>query len=141
MYQKDYILRLIEQLFKFLAEVLRLIKKGSYDEASEMLEQSYNDFLKKDAAFFRNMPEEKLTDELLKVHNYTNGHLEILAELFNAEAELEMAKGTQIGSLEYSRKALHLFKFIDAELKTYSAERLGKIEAIKNRISEISSDK
>ena len=52
MYQKDYILRLIEQLFKFLAEVLQLIKKDSYGEASEMLEHSYYDFLKEDAALF-----------------------------------------------------------------------------------------
>ena len=140
MYQKDYILRLIEQLFKFLAEVLRLIKKGDYDEASERLEASYYDFLKEDAAFFRSIPEEKLTEKLLKEHNYTNGHLEILAELFNAEAELELAQNNRIESLEYSRKALILIEFIDKEIKTYSAERLDKIEAIKNRISELSSN-
>ena len=141
MYQKDYILRLIEQLFKFLAEVMRLIKKGGYEKASDMLEHSYYDFLKEDAAFFRNIPEEKLTDKLLKVHNYTNGHLEILAELFNAEAELEMARGKKKECIEYSRKALRLFEFLDAELKTYSEDRLSKIETLKKRISVIMSDK
>lgn len=138
MYQKDYILRVIEQLFKFLAAVLKLIKKGEYTEASEMLENSYYDFLKEDAAFFRNIPEDKLTQKLLHEHNYTNGHIEILAELFNAEAELELAQNKKAGSLEYSRKALLLFEFIDTEMKTYSAERIGRIEALRKRISELS---
>jgi hypothetical protein len=137
MYQKDYILRLIEQIAKFLAEVMRLIKKGEYGEASSRLENSYYNFLKKDAAFFRNIPEKELTDRLLLEHNYTNDHLEILAELFNAEAELGMAKGNQEESLEYSRKALVLFEFVDRELKTYSAERLKKIEEIRNRLKQL----
>jgi hypothetical protein len=137
MYQKDYILRLIEQLFKFLAAVLKLIKKGEYTEASEMLGNSYYDFLKEDAAFFRNIPEDMLTQKLLHEHNYTNGHLEILAELFNAEAGLELAQNNESGCLEYSRKALLLFEFIDSEMKTYSTERLSKIEAIRKQISEL----
>ena len=67
MYQEDYILRLIEQLLKFLAEVLRLIRKGGYGEDSEMLEHGYYDFLKENAALFRNTPEEKLSKiEVLK---------------------------------------------------------------------------
>jgi hypothetical protein len=137
MYQKDYILRIIEQLAKFLADLLKLIKKGEYREASDRLENSYYEFLREDAAFFRNIPPDQLTQKLMKVHNYTNGHLEILAELFNAEAELELAQNNNPGSLEYSRKALLLFEFVDAEGRTYSTERLSKIETIRKRISEL----
>jgi len=137
MYQKDYILRLIEQLFKFLAEVLKLIKKREFSEASDRLESSYYEFLREDAAFFRNIPPDQLTQKLLQEHNYTNGHLEILAELFNAEAELELAQNKKNGSLEYSKKALLLFEFIDKEIRTYSTERLSKIETIRKRISEL----
>jgi hypothetical protein len=69
--------------------------------------------------------------------NYNNGHLEILAELFNAEAELELARGNRAGSLEYSRKSLILFRFIDAEQKIYTPERLTKMEAISKRIESL----
>ena len=96
MYQKDYILRMIAMLMKFIGEVLGLI--------------------------------------LLHEHNYTNGHLEVLAELFNAEAELDLVQGGRKECLEYSKKALMLFQFIDNEQKTYSAERLNKIESIRKRI-------
>jgi len=136
-YQKDYLLRMIATLMKFLGEVLGLIKKGDLKKASDQLEAWYNIFLREDSSFFRNIPEEKLIQDLLQEHNYTNGHLEILAELFNAEAELDMAKGEKSDSLEFSRKALILFEFVDNEQKTYSAERLDKMEALRNRIEEL----
>ena len=109
MYQKDYILRMIEMLGDLIAGILRLIKKGEFELATEKLENVYNKMLKEDSAFFRDIPENELTDRLLHQHNYTNGHLEVLAELFNAEAELRLARGNKTGSREYSRRSLRLF--------------------------------
>jgi hypothetical protein len=137
MYQKDYILRMVEMLGEMIAAILGLIKKGEYRQASECLSRIYYDMLKQDASFFRAIPEEGLTTKLLQEHNYTNGHLEILAELFNAEAELELAQGSKSGSLEYSRKSLIIFEFIDSKQKTYSLERTKKITDIKERIFEL----
>jgi hypothetical protein len=121
-----------------MAEVLNLIKKGEYPEASELLQNSYFNFLKEDAAFFRNIPEKELTDILLNKHNYTNDHLEILAGLFNAEAELNKSTGNKKNCLEYSGKALILFEFVDRESRTYSAERQKIIEEIRDRLKQLS---
>jgi hypothetical protein len=140
MYQKDYILRMIEMLGDLIAGILGLIKKGEYKKASEQLGKIYYDMLKEDAAFFRTIPEDELTHKLLKEHNYTNGHLEILAELFNAEAEMEVAQGNRSGCLEYSKKSLILFEFIDREQKTYSLERTEKMAAIRNRIETLRAE-
>ena len=137
MYQKDYILRMIEQFGVLIAGVLGLIKKGEFEPAGEQLTDLYYTMLKKDAAFFRGIPEAELTKKLLHDHNYTNGHLEILAELFNAEAELELAQGNKAGTLEYSKKSLLLFEFIDTEYKTYLAERINKMETIRERIKTL----
>ena len=134
MYQKDYILRMVEMLSEMIAAILGLIKRGDYIQASERLEKIYYDMFKQDASFFRTIRGDELTTKLLEEHNYTNGHLEILAELFNAEAELALAKGNKVGSLEYSGKSLKLFEFIESEQKTYSLERINKIAAIKDRI-------
>lgn len=136
MYQKDYILRLIEMAGKVLAAILGQIKGGDLHKAAEDLDNFYYDILKEDASFFRGIPEEQLTEKLLHEHNYTNGHLEILAELFNAEAELCIAKNDKKGALEYSGKSLRLFEFIDAEYKTYSQQRIDKMTEIRNRIKE-----
>ena len=138
MYQKDYILRMIEMLGDLLAVIYSgWLRKGNYTQAAESLERIYYDMLKEDAAFFRSIPIEDLTGKLLEEHNYTNGHLEILAELFNAEAELHLARGDRKQCLEYSEKSLLLFEFIDAQLKTYSLPRLDKLNAIRDRISRL----
>jgi hypothetical protein len=134
MYQKDFVLRMIEMAGKMIAGILGLIKKGEFEEAEEQLGSIYYDILKEDAAFFREIPETELTQKLLQDHNYTNGHLEVLAELFNIEAELELAQGNNSGCLEYSRKSLILFEFIDAEYKIYSDERIRKMKSIRDRI-------
>jgi hypothetical protein len=138
MYQKDYILRIIEQIGILIRGILGLIENGNLEEAREKLDDLYYETLKEDAAFFTLIPAEKLTQKLLTDHNYTNGHLEILAELLNVEAELAFAKGNRTGSLEYSRKSLTLLAFLDEAYKTYSKERLDKMNMIRERIKELS---
>lgn len=134
MIQKDYILRMIEMLGDLIAAILGLIRKGDYTRATENLTQIYYNMLKQDAAFFRNLPETDLTDKLLQEHNYTNGHLEILAELFNAEAELSLARGDMETALTYTRKALLLFEYVDKAYKTYSQDRIDKINILRDRL-------
>ncbi len=137
MYQKDYILRMIEMLGDLLAAIFGLVRKGEYVQASGKIERIYYDMLKEDASFFRSIPKEDLTRKLLEDHNYTNGHLEILAELFNAEAELQLARGNTPGCLEYSEKSLLLFEFIDLRQKTLSMDRIDKMRRIRERIDNL----
>ena len=140
MYQKDYILRMIAMIMKFIGELFGLLKKGELDKASEELNKAYKTFLKEDAAFFHSIPADKLTDKLLKEHDYTNGHLEVLAELFNAEAELRLARNEKDGCLEFTEKSLILFEFIDREYRVYSMERINKMDNLRKRIAELSSN-
>jgi hypothetical protein len=137
MYQKDFILRMIEMLGDLIAGILGLIKKGHFEQASHALENAYYDFLKKDAAFFRLLPKEKLTNDLIKEHNYTNGHLDMLSELFYTEGELLFAKGKRGQSMEFYEKALILFDFIDKESKTFSFDKKSRIELVQNRIAQL----
>jgi hypothetical protein len=140
MYQKDYILRLIEEMTKLLAVIFGLMKKGDYHKASEYLENTYFELLKEDATYFRKIPEENLTQELIEKHHYTNGHLEILAELFNAEAEICSAQKNNPDCLSYSGKSLSLFRFVDKEYKTYSHERTSRMEVLEGRIKSLTSN-
>jgi len=135
MYQRDYILKMIAMVARMIGGILGLIRKGELTRAEEDLDNLYYDALKQDAVFFRDIPEDKLTDTLLQDHNYTNGHLEILAELFNAEALLQQAKGDHAGCALYSGKSLKLFEFIDREQKTYSQERINLMNDLRSRIS------
>jgi hypothetical protein len=138
MYQKDFILRMIEMFGELLAGIMALINKKEYKKAQEKIGRLYSDILREDAAYFDNLDATKLTSELIDSHNYTNGHLEILAELLNAEAELNFAQGLNEKALTYSVKSLYIFEYIDAEQKTYSLERINKIETIRKRIDILS---
>jgi hypothetical protein len=141
MYQKDYILRMIEMLGELIRAILGLIVKGNFEQAEEKLNEAYLTFLRKDASFFHLIPLEKLTSTLLTEHNYTNGHLEILAELFFAEARLLDARGNLSESLVLYEKSLTLFSYSDENFRTYSEDRIEKMEKIRNRISDIMQHK
>ena len=122
-----------------LAGILGLIKKRDFEEASESIDNAYEDVLKEDAAFFNRIPITNLTDTLIEQHHYTNGHLEILSELFYAQAELEYAQGNRDSGLQYYQKSLKLLEFIIEESKSFSLDKQSRVSIIKKRISELNS--
>nr|WP_320119906.1 hypothetical protein [uncultured Marinifilum sp.] len=137
MYQKDFILRMIEMIAEVIARIIGLIKKGDSEKASQLLENAYRDFLKEDASFFRSIPKEKLKENLLSKHNYTNGHLQILADLFLAEAELQISRNQNQSGLEYFEKSLILLRFIEHESSDFSLSLIQKISNLENKIKKI----
>ncbi len=137
MFQKDYILRMVEMIGDLIAALLGLIKKGDIDQAEKLLERGYMELLRRDAAFFQAIPKEKLTTTLIGEHNYENGHLAILAELFFAEATLTEAQGKTQYSLICYEKSLTLLEFLEKEDKTWSAKREERIKLLEARIIEL----
>jgi hypothetical protein len=138
MYQKDYILRMIEMLGELLRAIFGMIGKGQFDQAEKSVSEAYLTMLRKDSAFFQQIPVDKLTSTLIEDHNYTNAHLEILAELLFAEAELLYEKNKRADSLPFYQKSLILFVFVEDAYKTYSQEMLDKIERIKKKLTSLS---
>jgi hypothetical protein len=136
MIQRDYILRMIEMLGDLLRAIAGMITRGDLSQATEKLNDAYYFMLRKDSGFFQHIPLNKLTTTLLQDHNYTNDHLEILAELFHTEAELRVAQGNPGDAITYYEKSVTLLEFVDKANKTYSAERLEKIRLIRNKIAE-----
>jgi hypothetical protein len=132
---------MIEMIRDLIMGILGLIKKGDLVKAGDEIDRLYQDFLREDSSFFLSIPAKDLTQKLLQEHNYTHGHLEILAWLLDTEAELNIARGDIKKSLELSQKSLILFEFIENEQKTYSFDKAGKIVAIKKRIESLQGKK
>lgn len=137
MYQKDFILKMIEMIGDLIMGILGLIKKGEFTKASTEIENTFQEFLKEDASFFFSIPKEQLTDKLLNEHNYTNGHLEILAELFFAQSELSLAKKNYAECLEFTEKALVLTEYVIKTSETYSLDKEARAELLKKRINDL----
>ncbi|HZK94359.1 MAG TPA: hypothetical protein VFC67_09145 [Prolixibacteraceae bacterium] len=138
MYQKDYILRMIEMIGDLIAALLGLIKKGDLEQAEKILERGYFELLRRDASFFQLIPKEQLTDKLLGDHHYTNGHLEVLSELFFAEATLSEAQKKLNNSLICYEKSFVLLEFLEQEDKTWSAKREERKILLKEQIAVLS---
>lgn len=138
MYQKDYILRMLEMMGDFIAAIMARIGKKDFKKASEMLENSYQTFLQSEASFFYNIPTEALSQTLLEKHNYTHNHLEILSELFLAEAELLFAEDKKEHSMQFYQKAKTLMEFLDKNSGNLSIQRSSNLSLIQNRIKELS---
>ncbi len=136
-YQRDYILRMIEMIAELIAGILGLIKKGEFEKASAAIDQVYYDMLKEDAGFFRNIELDKLTDKLIQEHNYTKDHLEILAELFFVDAELNKAKKEEELALFNYKKSLKLFEFILNDSAIFSIDKQSKISTIEKEIIQL----
>ena len=134
MYQRDYILRMIEMLAQVIAAILKLIKTGDLNQASQRLQSAYGMAFRHEALKLKSLPEEGLVDTLLQEYLYTNGHLEMLAELFYADAELLLAENKIAQSMAYYRKSLALLEYIDKEYRSYSQERQDRMQAIKERL-------
>ena len=140
MFQKDYILRMVEMIGDLIAALLGLIKKGDLEQAEKILERGYYELLRRDASFFQLIPKERLTDKLLGEHHYTNGHLEVLSELFFAEATLSEAQKRLNNSRIFYEKSLVLLEFLEQEDKTWSAKREERKMMLKERISALSDN-
>jgi hypothetical protein len=125
---------MIEMIGDLVAAITGYIKKGEFDKAGESLDNAYYQYLKEDASYFRNLEKEKLTEDLLSNHNYAHGHLEILSELFFAEAEFANAKKDLRSSLSYYKKSLILLDFVIKNSNTFSVEKSKKLELLKNKI-------
>jgi len=135
MYQKDYILRMVEMIGDLIAAFLGLLKKGDLDQAEKLMERGYTELLRNDASFFLLIPKEELTDKLLGEHHYEHYHLEILSELFFAEASLAEARHKKGHSLDCYEKSLLLTEFLEQEDKTWSARREERKALLREKIS------
>ena len=137
MFQKDYILRMVEMIGDLIAALLGLIKKGDLDQAEKILERGYIELLRREAAFFLAIPIEKLTGTLIEDHNFENGHLAVLSELFFAEATLNEAQNKLPYAVTCYQKSLKLLEFLEDEDKTWSAKREERLTILKTKISEL----
>lgn len=130
---------MIEMMGDLIAAILGLIKKGDHEQAEKLLERGYYELLRRDASYFQLIPKDQLTDKLLSDHDYTNGHLAVLAELFFAEATLSEARNRPGNSLINYEKSLVLLEFLEQDDKTWSAKRDERKSLLKEKISILSA--
>lgn len=131
MIRKDYILRLVEEMARFIGRILGLLKEEKYEEAEKWLQKGY-DLLHADKEKLLNLPPVKVAEELEKKHGLDFIRMELIADLFATEGEILTAKRDQMAHEMYI-KARALYEYIDLNHTVYSFERTDKILKMKEK--------
>lgn len=135
MLRRDYILRMLEQFFEVLGELLNKAGKLETEELENQLNKLYGDYLKADFEFFYNNDIDRIIEFLGRDSgNDVLYRAEMLAELLHQDGLLKTDMEMKRNLLN---KALKLFEYIDTEGKTFSMERIKKMELIKGKLSEL----
>lgn len=138
MFQRDYILKMIEMFGEMLAGILAMIRRKQYKKASETIENAYTELLQQSSAEILKIDAEDLQDALQTKYNFNQQQLEIVAGLLFAEAELNFSEKKYATGKTNFLKSLTIFKYLDKKQKTYSLEHQNRIAEIERRIAEIS---
>lgn len=89
MFERDYILRLIEQLTQVLSRILFSKDTKNYDEAKELLRQAYPNMLGLDPDMIRSMSDNEIISFLKITGSTQYERCIMIAELFKEEAAID----------------------------------------------------
>lgn len=141
MYQKDYILRMVEEMARVIAALVDLKQNKEFDKAYDLIEKTFDEKLGIEKDILLSMDQDELVDRLTDEFDYTASHLGMMAELLKLEADLLFDDEDRVQAGEIYRKALVLYNHVDKENKTYSFDRIKKVSAIKKRLELIEQTK
>lgn len=125
MLQRDYISRLIRE---FMAALQRYLEKDEISERRNAIEDLYRQYFG-DYTFYHTATLDEIMDSFTKYPTEERAsRIEMLAELYYAEADM-LSEPTRTNQLNL---AYSLFDFIDRNGKTFSFDRLAKMNKIRN---------
>ena len=141
MEQKDYLLRYIEQLGKVLAALFDFKRREEYSEGLDLINETYVEMLKLDSCDLNSIPEKEIIPRLTDKHLLNHEQLEVAAELLKEEGEIYKLKKEYPRAKHRLKRALLLYDYLEKNDKTFSQERIEKVEKIKRLIDEIKNTK
>lgn len=127
MIHQDYFIRVIRAFFEALARAMNIKNEKDRSNAiHELYEQYLGEY-----EFFQNATVE---DALVRLSRFPEeeriDRAEMLAELYFVEADVRVYPICET----LLERALALFEYVDSQGKTYSADRLKKMEDIRRRL-------
>jgi hypothetical protein len=132
MYQKDYIMRMVEAFSKVIARILGLKEKGKLDEAESLLMETYNTILKVDP---ENLHQFSERDWKQFCKERSQEELEMMAELLTLEGEIRIDSEDTKGVCQLLIKSLELLRLVESQSDTFSLARFQKISLLEEKLS------
>jgi hypothetical protein len=130
MYEKDYLMRQLMQLFEALQRIVRRRQQGDNQQALEEVTVFYSILKLQDNLL--DMTIEELLNLLVQVKKFTNEQIELLAYVMKEQGELEKLEENRIN---YFRKAWFLLDKAERESINFSMDRLLKLGELKEYLN------
>ena len=132
MFEKDYLMRLIQTLMDAINRIVNSIDKDDIEGAKIQLSDSFRLFGNQDEYFYNTEYEELIEFFKLEEGNYLK-RVEFLAELIYLDATIEEDKTSKFEKFEKSK---NLFQHYIEYSKEYSFDLNNKLILIKNELEK-----
>jgi hypothetical protein len=130
MFQRDYILRLIEEFAKFLAAITGLKAGGNLEEALKKIDEAYNEILELNPKFVKSLNNDELLDYCQKEKKYDNQQMNMVAELLYQEGMIYAEEGDPVSARNVLEKSKVLIAYLMDNDSTFSFDWYEKLHEI-----------
>jgi len=130
MFERDYLMRQLMQLFEVLQKIMRFRKKGEKGKALEQVQFFYASLKLEELS--GNLSVEEMMKLLVYDKKLTNEQLELLACVLKEQGEMEESETLR---LDCFRKAWFLLDKVERESVTFSMDRLMRLGELKEYLN------
>lgn len=135
--RRDYILRIIEEFFKFLARILKLKGEKQYQQALDLIDEASQSLLHLALDEVEN-PEFDIS--LLVAGKGLNlDQLEILAKLLKVKADIQIDMGLRFSAIRHYQQSLYLLEYLQNTSKNFSMERVELMKEISLMLKDLTT--
>lgn len=134
MERKDYLMRYIEQLGKVLAALLGFRQNMDCKGGLQVIDEALKDLTSMDSQEINAIPEDQFINELTVRRKLHMEQVKFIAEMLFQEAEFYGMADMQDDAMQRYRKAYLLYRYIDETEKTYSVERIERMQLLETLI-------
>lgn len=134
MERRDYLMRYFEQLGFVLARLLGLQDERRFSEAFQLIDEALKDMLNAPIDEWLMIPENTFLPEITERLSTEQQH--VLSELLFEHGEFLYLKGEKEMSKKSYNRSLLLFNYLAETEKTFSIERMNKIDQMMKKLAE-----
>ncbi|MCG8309149.1 MAG: hypothetical protein MI975_17285 [Cytophagales bacterium] len=130
MIRKDYILRMVEEFAKFLAEIIGLKREGKFQEALQKIDGVYRGMIDLDPIVLKSLNPGELLVFLQDEKKFSNTYLKMIVELLFEEGQIYTEHGDPISARNVLEKAKILINHLMENDSTFSFDWYEKLNVI-----------
>jgi len=130
MFQRDYILRLIEEFGKLLAAITGLKLEGKLEEALKKVDESYQEILDLDPKLVKSLNTEEVLPFLQNEKKFDYSQLNMAAELMYQEGMIYREEGDPVIARNVLEKSKLIIDFLMVNDSTFSFDWYEKLRDI-----------